>query len=181
MKRHNVRVALVAVLIVVIGLIVLTIAGENRAPTGRVYALSTVYAGLRQHPQLWAGRTVLIQARLAGIGGVYRLPHASEYHVFLQLVAPVAPPPPDPLKFFRSGVRPPPATQLFAWPHVTPEPWWSVLAWIRGLPLVSQLAPQRWGQVGRTETFRLTLLPPARCAPGQCADSPDAVVDAVYQ
>lgn len=167
-------IVVVAALALVAGITGTVAASQHRAPSERVYALSTVYAGLQRRPQVWVGRTVLVQGKVALVGRVYSSPNVGAFRVSLVLA-------PSTVSFPGRGTGPRyTGPQLQVSPHFASNPLEDFVVWLRGVPLVAPLVSERWGQVGRQEVFRLTLQPRHTCPPGLCADRPDALLDDVY-
>ena len=174
MKLRGRLVTIMAGLLVV-GMTTMAVVSQRRNPNGRVISLSTVYTGLRLRPKGWVGKTVLVQGRE---NRARRTRLYSPQHICLPFYSPAGA---GQYVFAQSKDEPP--------IHGTPAdnaafhlraPRWEFSLWLRGVPVVGQLVPERWGRVGQEEIFRLTLLPRNTCPVGVCATNPDALLDDVY-
>jgi len=147
------------------------------SPTGPVYTVAVVKAGLRLHPGAWIGRTVLVQGRVAGSMSWWSGPSGRS--------GPLNPfyPPPGlsirirlvPLNLNGVPARIWPGPDLWVAPHLTSPSSSPFMSALRRVPLVNRLfpAPQPLDTTDTTpRVFRLTLLPRhgTRC-PGVCADA----------
>lgn len=153
MKKQYAGLALLVAMDLAVGASPRAAASAQRIPPEPVYTVRTVYTGLVQHPQGWSGRTVLVRAKIALIGRVYRHPRQDNYVVSLVLV-----PPAVALSMSKTP-------SLYAGPQ---------------LQVLGQKSPMPWKHVGSVAVFRLLVFRRGQCPVGQCAASPDARILAVY-
>ena len=162
------------------------VAAERFAPTGPVYAVATVRAGLRQHPRIWIGRTVLVRGTVAGALS-WGTPG---YSASAQPMNPLYPPPGlnIRIRLVPSGTGVPArmwiGPDVWVSPHLAPYPSGPIVGALRRIPLVAGLFPAlpQWDSLlGTSSVFRLTLLPlhGTRCQ-GRPSTCDDAVLDAVH-
>jgi hypothetical protein len=140
-----------------------------------VYTVAAVRAGLRQHPQAWIGRTVLVQGRLAGAldwGTAHGSSPLNPLYPLRGLMVRIRLVPPDLKGFPPRDWRGP---DLWVAPHLALPPWGSLVAVLRHVPVVGQLfpAPKPWDALlDRPGVFRLTLLPShATVCQNVCSDA----------
>ena len=154
------------------------------SPTGPVYTVAVVKAGLRLHPGAWIGRTVLVQGRVAGsmswwsgqsgrsgpLNPFYPPPGLS---IRIRLV---------PLNLNGVPARIWPGPALWVVPHLAPRSARPVMSALRRIPLVQRLFPPPQpldADVTTPSVFRLTLLPRHRT---RCLNvCPDATLDGGVQ
>ncbi len=172
------RTAKVGIVLGVLGLVLvigLSAATAPQSPTGPVYTVAAVKAGLRLHPREWVGRTVLVKGRVAGsmswgqsgrsvpIDWLYPPPGLN---VRIRLV-------PVDLHGYPARIWPGPA--LWVAPHLAPRSASPFLSALRRIPLVKRLfpTPQPLDEAVTTPSvFRLTLLPRhGTSCPGVCTDA----------
>src|SRR5436309_7784259 len=189
MKR---RITTLIVLVLAVGLVVTIVAGG--VATEPVYTIAQVRAGLARDPAAWAGRSVLVRARVMAsvlLRGAFSL--GSPLSDYVVTKGRWEPPKcittstgcPSPLAgLVPTGTIPDLLLQLKpAWPHMSPVLWvrpQSPAPWIRPLPPAPWLAflqrlpllrrvlpgPQQ-GRWGVSTVYRIHLLPPhrSRCTP----------------
>jgi len=169
------KIGLVLGVLGVVLVIGLSAALAPPSPTGPVYTVAVVKAGLRLHPGAWIGRTVLVQGRVAGSMSWGQSGRSGPLNPFY-------PPPglnirirlvPIDLQGYPAQMWPGPA--LWVAPHLAPPSSNPPLNALRRISLVNRLfpAPQPLDTTDTTpRVFRLTLLPRhgTRC-PGVCADA----------
>jgi hypothetical protein len=185
-------------LILAVGLVVTIVAGG--VATEPVYTIAQVRAGLAHNPAAWAGRSVLVRARVMAAllvrGAFSEGAPLSDYVVTKGRWEPpkcitTSTGCPSPL----AGLVPPgtiPDLHLQlkpAWPQMSPVLWvrpqspvpwirppppapW--LAFLRRLPLLQRVLPRpQRGRWGVYTVYRIQILPPhrSRCTPTPCDDA----------
>lgn len=165
MKRQlALAFSLAIVIMVAIGIVRALVYTNVLPPTGPVYSLTQVEAGLAQYPRAWVGRTVLVRALLQYEPCPYRVANGNVGHTFFDryecYLAPawVA----ERLHSHKTFVFPPPF-RLAANPPKTPS------FFLHRLPLLGRFVPlPRLDEVdGPLDTtprvYLILLVPPSDC------------------